>query len=52
MTDCFFFSAECMNGSSDIECLVNDSSVVFMQFFAVRWPSGSVDRQIWVVAVQ
>ena len=32
MTDCFFFSAECMNGSSDIECLVNDSSVVFMQF--------------------
>ena len=32
MTDCFFFSAECMNGSSDIECLVNNSSVVFMQF--------------------
>ena len=32
MTDCFFFSAEWMVGSSDIECLVNDSSVVFMQF--------------------
>ena len=32
MTDFFFFSAEWMNGSSDIECLVNDSSVVFMQF--------------------
>ena len=42
MTDCFFFSAECMNGSSDIECLVNDSSVVFMQFLqsdgrVVQW---------------
>ena len=32
MTDCFFFSAEWMDGSSDIECLVNDSSVVFTQF--------------------
>ena len=32
MTDCFFFSAEWMDGSSDIEYLVNDSSVVFMQF--------------------
>ncbi len=32
MTDCFFFSAECMDGSSDIECLVNDSSVVLTQF--------------------
>ena len=32
MTDCFFFSAEWMDGSSDIECLVNDSRVVFMQF--------------------
>ena len=32
MTDCFFFSADCIDGSSDIECLVNDSSVVFMQF--------------------
>ena len=32
MTDCFFFSAERMDGFSDIECLVNDSSVVFMQF--------------------
>ena len=32
MTDCFFFSAECMDGSSDIECVVNDSSVVFTQF--------------------
>ena len=32
MTDCFFFSAEWMDWSSDIECLVNDSSVVFMQF--------------------
>ncbi len=32
MTDCFFFSAEWMDGTSDIECLVNDSSVVFMQF--------------------
>ena len=32
MTDCFLFSAECIDGSSDIECLVNDSSVVFMQF--------------------
>ena len=32
MTDCFFFSAEWMDGSSDTECLVNDSSVVFMQF--------------------
>ena len=32
MTDRFFFSAEWMDGSSDIECLVNDSSVVFMQF--------------------
>ncbi len=32
MTDRFFFPAECMDGSSDIECLVNDSSVVFVQF--------------------
>ena len=32
MTDCFFFSAEWIDGSSDIECLVNDSSVVFTQF--------------------
>ena len=32
MTDCFFFSAEWMDGSSDIDCLVNDSSVVFTQF--------------------
>ena len=32
MTDCFFFSAEWMDGSSDIQCVVNDRSVVFMQF--------------------
>ena len=36
MTDCFFFSADCIDGSSDIECLVNDSSVVFMQFVRSR----------------
>ena len=39
MTDCFFFSVECMDGSSDIQCVVNDRSVVFMQF--VR-PGGRV----------
>ena len=32
MTDCFFFSAEWMDWSSDIQCVVNDRSVVFMQF--------------------
>ncbi len=32
MTDCFFFSVECMDGSSDIQCVVNDRRVVFMQF--------------------
>ena len=32
MTDCFFFSAEWMDGSIDIQCVVNDRSVVFMQF--------------------
>ena len=31
MTDYFFFSAEWMDGSSDIQCVVNDRSVVFMQ---------------------
>ena len=39
VTDCFFFSAECMDGSSDIQCVVNDRSVVFIQF--VR-PGGRV----------
>ena len=39
MTDCFFFSVECMDGSSDIQCVVNDRSVVFLQF--VR-PGGRV----------
>ena len=39
MTDCFFFSAEWMDGSSDIQCVVNDRSVVFIQF--VR-PGGRV----------
>ena len=32
MTDFFFFSADWMDWSSDIECLVNDRRVVFTQF--------------------
>ena len=43
MTDCFFFSAEWMDGSSDIQCVVNDRSVVFMQF--VRSDGRVVRRQ-------
>ena len=52
MTDCFFFSAEWMDGSSDIQCVVNDRSVVFMQFVRSGGRVVLGDRQIWVVPVQ